>query len=82
MSTTGTLLVFSPERFRAARIAAGWSIQAVADAVGRRQETIIRYEYGRTEPRAGDLAYIAFLLGVNVMYFFEEVEEFSEVEAV
>ena len=67
--------VFSPERLRAARFAAGRSLPEVGRAAGRHAETITDYEYGRIAPQADALAAIANFLGVDITEFFPLEDE-------
>lgn len=65
--------VFNPDKFRAARQAAGLSRTRLAWACNLSHYTITEWEQGRTTPRLNNLAEAAAALGVNVTEFFEEV---------
>jgi transcriptional regulator with XRE-family HTH domain len=66
---------FSPERLRAARIAAGLTPEQLATAIGRSSFSTRRYESGQSRPRAGDLGRLADALGISPGDLFESDSE-------
>jgi transcriptional regulator with XRE-family HTH domain len=62
---------FSPRRLRAARRAAGLSLDALAERVGRRWSTVIRYEHGDAQPSVAVLGALAHVLGCSIDSLFE-----------
>lgn len=63
------MLVFSPQKLRAAR--GDRRAEAIAGPLGVTVKTIRNWETGRQEPTATRLAAIAFLLGKPLDWFFE-----------
>lgn len=57
-----------PERIRALRMKKGWTMQHLADQMGKGKSTIAGYEAGQRNPKAKDLDLIAKLLDTNVEY--------------
>jgi transcriptional regulator with XRE-family HTH domain len=62
---------FSPRRLRAARRAAGLSLEALGRRVGRGWSTVIRYERGETQPSVAVLGALAHVLDCSIDSLFE-----------
>ena len=55
-------------RIAEARNARGWSQEQLAEAVGTTQQTLQRWESGRTDPQVGKVEAVSAALGVTVSY--------------
>jgi transcriptional regulator with XRE-family HTH domain len=62
------------ERIERARLAAGLSLRALADAIGVSHTMVSKYEKNETTPSSQLLIGIAKALGVRVEYFFRKAE--------
>ena len=51
---------------KAARVNSGISVKAAADAVGVTEDTIYRYESGKSSPKIGTAVKLAELYGVGI----------------
>lgn len=69
-------------RLRLARIAVGLSQTAVADHLGVTFQQIQKYERGANRISATTLSKIAALLGVSILYFFDDEAEHTSPSPV
>lgn len=53
-------------RLRAARVARGWTVEALAEQIGVQAVTITRYEGGQRSPELATLVRLARILGVGL----------------
>lgn len=51
---------------KAARVNAGLSVKAAAEAVGVTEDTMYRYESGKSSPKIGTAVKLAGLYGVSI----------------
>lgn len=51
---------------KAARVNAGLSVKAAAEAVGVTEDTMYRYESGKSSPKIGTAVKLAELYGVSI----------------
>src|SRR5689334_1698447 len=66
---------FLGERVRSRRVTLGLSLQQLADAIGVTYQQALKYEKGVNRIAAGRLPVIAEVLGVDVGYFFEGLNQ-------
>ena len=64
------MTLFSGDLLKRNRMHAGFSAQALADAIGCTRNTICNYESGWSEPTSSRLFHISETLGVPFMEFF------------
>jgi DNA-binding XRE family transcriptional regulator len=63
---------------KAARVNAGISVKAAAEAVGVTEDTMYRYESGKSSPKIGTAVKLAGLYGVSIELIDFSVQEGSE----
>lgn len=63
---------------KAARVNAGISVKAAAEAVGVTEDTMYRYESGKSSPKIGTAVKLAELYGVSIDRIDFAVPEGSE----
>lgn len=63
---------------KAARVNAGYSVREAAEAVGVTEDTMYRYESGKSSPKIGTAVKLAGLYGVSIDAIDFAVPESSE----
>ena len=66
-------------RITEARNARGWSQEQLAEAVGTTQQTLQRWESGRTDPQVGKVEAVSAALGVTMSYLLGVSDEMYPV---
>ena len=70
------------QRIREAREAKGLSQEQLAELISRNQHSVSEYESGKRRIYANDLPSIAHVLGVSVIYFFQDVMSEDDLDTV